>query len=63
MVYLKFLPIVSGLVDPSELGIVLPHEQPLVDLTQLLIEPQYVSDCLADIPITMENLGKIRQYP
>ena len=57
---------VSGPVDPSQLGVVLPHEQPMCDFTRLLLEPEPGfgnGKPLADLSITMENLGTIRKYP
>jgi len=60
------VPPVCGPMDPSELGVVLPHEQPMCDLTGLLKEPEPgfgTGKPLADLAVTMENLGTIRQYP
>ena len=54
---------VLGLIDPSELGITLTHEQPLVDNRGLLRKPMYGSRPLEDMEFRMENLGKIRQFP
>jgi len=58
--------LVNGPVDPSQLGVVLPHEQPMCDLTGLLQEPAPGfgnGKPLADLPITIENHGVIRLYP
>ena len=63
---LLFPPIVCGPMEPSQLGVVLPHEQPMCDLTGLLKEPDSgfgSGEPLTDLTMTMENLGKIRQYP
>ena len=52
--------------SPDELGMVLPHEQPMCDLTGLLKEPDPgfgSGKPLADLSVALENLGVIRQYP
>ncbi|XP_064405366.1 phosphotriesterase-related protein-like [Halichondria panicea] len=58
---------VLGPRDPSELGMVLPHEQPLVDLRKLFSPPRpafqdLVGD-ISDLDLQIQNLGKIRQFP
>lgn len=58
--------VVCGLKEPDELGVVLPHEQPMCDLRRLFkkLEPGFGSgEDLADINLQMSNLGKVRQYP
>jgi len=59
--------LVLGPRDPADLGVVLPHEQPLVDLRKRSIEPRpgflkYVGD-ISELEFRIENLGKIRLYP
>ncbi len=58
--------VVCGPMSPDELGTVQPHEQPMCDLTELLREPGPgfgSGKPLADLSVTLENLGVIRQYP
>ena len=50
-----------GPVDPSRLGVTLPHEHLFVDLTSLLnIGPGAREQELARLPFTLENYGWIR---
>ena len=61
---------VVGPVSPSELGVTLPHEQPLVDLTGLFMavptryaggrDPAEIAEYNFE---RLENIGKIRQFP
>ncbi len=67
LIYTITLPPVLGPRDPSELGMVLPHEQPLVDLRKLFSPPRpafqdLVGD-ISDLDLQIQNLGKIRQFP
>jgi phosphotriesterase-related protein len=53
---------VLGLVDPESLGITLPHEHLLCDLSSYFIEPTEASrKGLAYQPVTLENLSWIRR--
>lgn len=54
-----------GPVSPDVIGIVLPHEHLLLDFGQAWSPkpPEYGSDDIRDLPLTIENLGAIRQYP
>ena len=54
---------VLGPVGPDELGLTLTHEHLLLDFRAALKKPDYGSDCLSDLQLKMEHLGKIRQYP
>lgn len=57
---------VCGPKEPSELGVVLPHEQPMCDFTGLFQDPGPgfgSGESLANLNMQMSNLGKIRQYP
>ncbi len=50
--------------DPQSLGVVLPHEQLLLDLSFLFKEPEYgVEKDIADLTFELKNLGKIRHFP
>lgn len=52
---------VLGVVDSGDLGITLPHEHLIIDLTCWFIEPSATSEKpLAYQPVTLENLGWIR---
>lgn len=55
--------IVLGPVDASKLGITLTHEHILVDFSAALMKPEYGCDCLSDLDLKMENLGKVRHFP
>ena len=55
--------VVLGPVDPESLGVVLPHEHLLVDMRYFLMPPEYGPNDMRDKKISMETLGKIRQYP
>ena len=58
------LPPVLGPMDPSDLGVTLPHEHLLLDFTVALMDPEYCrANDLIDLELKMENLGKIRQFP
>jgi hypothetical protein len=60
---------VVGAKSPGDLGVVLPHEQPLVDLTGLHMEvPARYSGArdpkdITNLDLRLENIGKIRQFP
>jgi phosphotriesterase-related protein len=54
---------VLGPVDPSELGIILPHEHLLVDMSVYFSEPKTNSDkLLAYSPLGMENLRWVKYH-
>jgi phosphotriesterase-related protein len=54
----------SGLVAAAELGIVLPHEHLLFDLTAYLTTPLDEREReLVDAPLTLENAGHLRRSP
>ena len=58
--------LVCGPKEPDELGVVLPHEQPMCDLRNLFKEPELGfggGESLADLKLQICNLGKVRQYP
>ena len=58
--------VVLGLVSPDELGVVLPHEHLLLDFGNAWTpKPPEYGDTgdIKDLPLTIENLGAIRQYP
>lgn len=51
-------------MEPSELGVTLPHEHLLLDFTGAMCDPRYCSfDEVAGLKLEIQNLGKIRQYP
>ena len=59
--------LVLGPREPSELGVVLPHEQPLLDLTGLYTKPtpayeKLIGD-ISELDFQIKNLGRIRQFP
>jgi phosphotriesterase-related protein len=54
---------VLGLVDPPELGVVMPHEHLFVDLTCMFDPPTQASDRgRAYAPFSLESLGWIRTH-
>lgn len=54
----------SGPVAADELGLVLPHEHILFDLTAVLTEPRdEIERELVDAPMTLENAGHLRRSP
>jgi len=55
--------IVTGLIDPDNLGVTLTHEHILLDFSTALLKPDFGDECLENLDIKMENLGKIRHYP
>ena len=55
--YISCLLIVLGPVEPSSLGVILPHEHFLVDFRQAVVKPE------RDLELVMENLGVIRRFP
>ena len=54
---------VLGPLDPSELDVTLPHEHLAVDFSSRILKPEYLSDDLEELEVTMANLGKIRHFP
>lgn len=53
---------VLGSITPDELGITLPHEHLLVDVSAWLLEPLLeTKKCLADVPVCMDILGELRR--
>ena len=61
--------LVLGEKSPAELGVILPHEQPLVDLTGLFMEvPARYSGTrdpkdITNLDFRLENIAKIRRFP
>ena len=61
--------LVVGAKSPAELGVTLPHEQPLVDLTGLFMEvPARYSGArdpkdITNLDFRLENIAKIRRFP
>lgn len=54
---------VLGLIDPQDLGIVLPHEHFLFDGTVYFVEPTGAGErALAHQPVTLENLSWVRYH-
>ena len=54
---------VLGPVAPDSLGVTLPHEHLLTDVTCLFAEPEDPAEkTLAHQPVTIENLGWIRYH-
>ncbi len=55
---------VVGLVPASRLGVTLPHEHLLCDLTPFLRRPQSEDErAFADAPITIDIIGRLRYHP
>ncbi len=55
---------VLGLVSPVELGVTLPHEHCLIDMSIWFAEPQHVTGKqLAREPLSLENLWYVRYHP
>jgi phosphotriesterase-related protein len=52
---------VRGPIDPSDLGVVLPHEHLLVDISSYFVEPDEAGREAAYAPLTIENLGQVRR--
>lgn len=58
-----------GPKSPDELGVTLPHEQPLLDLTGLFMEvpARYAGGRdpaeIANLDFQLKNIAKIRQFP
>ena len=61
--YSDISPAVLGPVPPDELGVTLPHEHLLVDMTAIMIPPNYGSQPMTDLELALHNMGKIRQFP
>jgi len=60
----KYAMTTKGPVAADELGIVLPHEHLLFDLTGFLTAPRDEREReLADAPLTLENAGDLRRSP
>ena len=53
---------VLGIIEPDELGIVLPHEHMSIDLSDFYAEPSRGEKKYATQPITLENLGWVRSH-
>lgn len=52
-----------GLIEPQDLGITLPHEHLLIDVTVYFVEPTEESEkVLAHQPVTLENLSWVRYH-
>ena len=56
---------VLGDVASSELGVILPHEHIMVDFNKGFLSHPLLPDGrnLADLQLTLENMGLIRRYP
>jgi len=55
---------VNGLISPEELGMTLPHEHCIVDISIWFQEPVNSSDKLmAHQPVSLDNLGWVRYNP
>ncbi|MEF8868421.1 MAG: hypothetical protein V5A85_07880 [Haloarculaceae archaeon] len=56
---------VEGRVDPSDLGVTLPHEHTFIDLTEAWFDlpDSAVDRRIAREPVTLENLRHIRREP
>lgn len=55
---------VLGTIAPDELGVTLPHEHCLIDMTAWFAEPSEASQsAIAHQPVTLENLGWVRYHP
>lgn len=54
---------VLGTISPDELGICLPHEHCLIDMTAWFVEPAEASQrAMAHQPVTLETLGWLRYH-
>ena len=56
-------PAVLGPVDPSEVGVVLPHEHLFINFSGAATVPAFGADSVADLSFSLENYGKILQFP
>jgi phosphotriesterase-related protein len=55
---------VLGLIPPEDVGITLPHEHVLTDLTVFFKEPEAAGEkLLAHQPVSLENLWWVRYHP
>ncbi len=58
-----YIQTVLGAIDPDEMGVTMPHEHLLADVTCLYVEPTTASDkFMSRQPITMENLWWLRYH-
>ena len=54
---------VLGLIDPQDLGLTMTHEHLLIDFSVMFNPtPDVTTQRMAPAPVSMENLGWIRQY-
>ena len=54
---------VLGLIDPKDLGLTMTHEHLLIDFSVMFNPtPDVTTQRMAHAPVSMENLGWIRQY-
>ena len=54
---------VLGLIDPADLGLTMTHEHLLIDFSVMFNpSPDVTTQRMAHAPVSMENLGWIRQY-
>ena len=54
---------VLGLIDPQDLGLTMTHEHLLIDFSVMFNPtPDVTTQRMAHAPVSMENLGWIRQY-
>ena len=58
-----YIQTVLGAIDPDEMGVTMPHEHLLVDVSPLYVEPTTSSDkFMSRQPITIENLWWMRYH-
>lgn len=53
---------VLGLIEPDDLGVVLPHEHFFIDMRSFFVEPSKDEKEFARQPISLENLSWIRSH-
>ena len=54
---------VLGLIDPQDLGLTMTHEHLLIDFSVMFNPtPDVTTQRMAHAPVSMENLGWIRQF-
>lgn len=60
---MAFVQTVEGLIDSKELGITLMHEHLYIDRSHLWEEPNGPAKHFANLPVTMDILGRLRLNP
>ena len=50
-------------MSPTELGVTLPHEHLLLDMTACITPVTYGNLPLTDLDLVLHNMGKIRRFP